>query len=183
MVAKKSEGTQRGGASDHSGTLTALGVTVEESWKQVCRCILEHGEEAHSVGVPVVRCFRFGIEGRQTSVCPKHVEPSTCRSWPACPPRVIRHVQKVQCGRGKAFYAAAGGRCARSRQATFLGGPDCGQSASPAAEAETSCCEHVRHTSVWRPPSEGRGSEERVTKLESALEALHGVEGPEVDMR
>ena len=58
MVAKKSVGTQRGGVSDHSGTLTALGVTVEESWIQVCRCILEHGEEsAHSVGVPVVRCF------------------------------------------------------------------------------------------------------------------------------
>ena len=56
-------------SSDYSGTLTTLGVTVEESWIQVCRCILERGEEsAHSVGVPVVRCFRFGIEGRQTIV-------------------------------------------------------------------------------------------------------------------
>ena len=44
---------------------------------------------------------------------PKNVEPSTCRSWPIYPSRVIRHVQKVQCGRGKAFYAAAGGQCAR----------------------------------------------------------------------
>ena len=35
----------------------------------------------------------------------------------------------------------------------------CGtESVSSAAEVETSCCEDVRHTSVWRPPSEGRGS-------------------------
>ena len=50
-------------------------------------------------------------------------------------------------------------------QATFLGGPDCGQSASPAAEAETSCCEDVRHTSVWRPPRKGRGSRRTGDKI------------------
>ena len=51
-----------------------------------------------------------------------------------CPSRVIRYVQKVQCGRGKELYAAAGGRCARSScpparcmQVTFLGGPGCGR--------------------------------------------------------
>ena len=43
----------------------------------------------------------------------KKVEPSTCRSWPTCPSRVICHVQKVQCFRGKALHAV-GWRCARS---------------------------------------------------------------------
>ena len=32
------------------------------------------------------------------------------------------------------------------------------ESASPAAQAKTCCCEDVRHMSVWRHPSEGRGS-------------------------
>ena len=43
---KKNEGTQCGGPSDHSGTLTALGVTVEKGWIQVCRCIFQRGSDA-----------------------------------------------------------------------------------------------------------------------------------------
>ena len=105
---KRIEGTQCGGVSDHSGTFTALGFTVEKGWIQVCRCIFQRCSDALDLELKEgERACERGI--RLPQKCG-----ATCRSWPTYPSRVIRYVQKVHCGRGKALYATAGGRCARS---------------------------------------------------------------------
>ena len=50
-----------------------LGSFLKKAGYKFCGCIFKRGEEsAHSVGVPVVGCFGFGDEGRQTSMCKGH---------------------------------------------------------------------------------------------------------------
>ena len=53
--------------------------------------------------------------------------------------------------------------------------------ATPATKAEPTRCENVRHSPVWHPSVKVTAALERVTKLESALADLDGVEGAEVD--
>ena len=65
VAQKERENTVCGGLPSHSGASAAPGGPLEESWIQVCRCLVECCEEsAHSVGAPLDRCTGFGDQGK-----------------------------------------------------------------------------------------------------------------------